>query len=104
MITVTIAGMPVDGRQASEGWVNQMIAESRRQGTPLCVRVEIQAPPVAQIVLSTPGCVGGGGGNRPPNEVERRLFDAWSKRGLNSGEFSPGELRAFLNEAERAVR
>jgi hypothetical protein len=94
--------MAVDGRQASEGWLNQMIAEARRQGTSLCVRVEIQQPPV-HIVLATAGCGGSGGGGRPPNDAERRLFEAWRKRGLSTGEFSPGQLRAFLNDIERII-
>ena len=103
MIMVRIAGMAVDGRQASEGWINQMIVESRRQGSALCVQVEIQQPPVVQMVLTTPGYGGGGGGGRLPNELERKLFDAWNRRGLGTGEFSAGQLRAFLNEAERAL-
>ena len=102
MITVTIAGMAVDARKASEGWVNQMVAEARRQGTQVCVRVEIQQPPV-HVLLATPGCSAGGGGGRAPNEAERRIIEAWNKRGLGSGEFSPGQLRAFLNDVEHLV-
>jgi hypothetical protein len=102
VITVTIAGMPVEGGKASEGWINQMIAEARKTGLPVCVRVEIKDPS-ANVNLATQGCGSGGGGGRPPNELERRIIDAWNARGLASGSFSPGQLRAFLNEAARLI-
>jgi hypothetical protein len=102
VIKVTIAGMSVEAGKASEGWVNQMLAEARKTGAALCVRIEVQQPPI-QMVLATPGCGGGGAGGRQPNEQERRIFDAWNKRGLGSGSFSPGELRSFLNDLARIM-
>jgi hypothetical protein len=101
VITVTIAGMTVDGGTASDRWINQMIAEARKQGLPICVRVEIRDP-AANVNLATPGC-GARGGGRPPNDLERRIVEAWTRRGLSSGDFSPGQLHAFLNETARLV-
>ena len=92
--------MAVAVEKASDGWINQMIADARKRGVSLCVQVSVQAPG-ANVALATPGCGGGGGGGRMPNDVERRILDAWNKRGLGSGELHPGELRAFLNDLSR---
>jgi hypothetical protein len=100
MVTVTIGGMAVPADRANEGWVNQMIAEARRKGEMPCVQVSVNSRD-AQVALATPGCGSGGGGGRPPNETEKRIIDAWNRRGLGAGQFSPGELRAFLHELSR---
>ncbi|MFN2397824.1 MAG: hypothetical protein ABR543_04160 [Gemmatimonadaceae bacterium] len=102
MITVSIAGMSVPFEKASEGWINQMIADARKRGVSLCIRVSINVP-AARILLSTPGCGGGGGGSRPPNETEHRIFEAWNRRGLGQGTFTPGDLRAFLQDLGRLI-
>jgi hypothetical protein len=35
---------------------------------------------------------------RELTEDEKRLADLWNKRGLNSNDFEPGQLVAFLNQ------
>lgn len=100
MINVTIGGMTFGLDRVSEGWVNQMIAESRRLNQPLCVRVEVREPG-AQVVLSTPGCGASGGGGREANPTERRILEEWGRRGMQSGEFNPGQFQAFLRELAR---
>jgi hypothetical protein len=95
MITVSIGGMDLPLEKTNEGWINQMIAEARKHGNAPCVRVRVKVPG-ADIALATPGCSSGGGG-RAPNALEGKIRDAWQKRGLQTGQFSPGELRAFLN-------
>jgi hypothetical protein len=103
MISVVIGGMSVPQEKASEGWVNQMIADARRRGVTLCVQVSINEPGV-QLLLSAPsGCGGGGGAGRQANDRERRIIDQWHRRGLNDGQFSPGQLRAFLNDITRLI-
>lgn len=101
MITVSIGGMRVQVEKASDGWVNQMIADARKRGVALCVQVHVDVPG-ANVRLTTPGCSGSGGG-RQPNTTERRIIDAWNHRGLGSGQFTPGDLRAFLNELARLI-
>lgn len=100
MITVTIGGMTIPVEQVSEGWINQMISESRRRHTSLCIQVSVQVAS-AQMTLSTPGCGGGVGGSRPPNPTEQRIFDAWKRKGLHNGDFNPGDFRSFLSELAR---
>lgn len=101
MITVAIGGMSFPLAQVSEGWINQMITEARKRSIPLCVQVNIQVQGVAQMTLSTPGCGAGGPGGRPPNPTEARLFESWRKKGLQEGQFTPGDLRSFLAELGR---
>lgn len=99
MIMITIAGMSAPIEKASEGWINQMVAEARRTSQPLCVQVAVQVEG-AHVTLSTPAC-GGGGGGRAPNDRERRIIEEWHRRGMAAGQFSPGELQAFLRELAR---
>jgi hypothetical protein len=100
VITVSIGGASFPLERVSEGWVNQMISEARRLNQSLCVRIDVQEES-AHVVLSTPGCGTGGGGGRMPTPTERRILDEWNRRGLNSNEFSPGQLQAFLRELAR---
>lgn len=102
MITVSIGGISVPIEKAGEGWINQMIQDARKRGVPLCVQVRVQIPGV-DIALSSPGCGNVGGGGRPPNETERKIFDAWNRRGLSEPEFHPGSVRAFLNDLARLI-
>ena len=102
MINVTIAGATYPLEQVSEGWVSQMVVEARKSGRPICVHVQVREPG-AQVDLITAGCGGGGGGGRPPNDLERRIFAEWEKRKLQSGEFPPGQLQAFLKELARLL-
>ena len=100
MINVSIGGMTVPVEKASEGWINQMIVEARKRGASLCIQVGINIPGI-QVSLATPGCGGFGGGGRQANGAEQRIIDAWNRRGLSSGDITPGALRAFLNDLAR---
>lgn len=101
MITVTINGMSVPAEKASEGWLNQMIAEAHRLGGSACILVSVQTDAARLGLSSPPGCGGGGGGGRAPNALEQRIMDAWNRRGLNQPRVHPGELRAFLQDLAR---
>jgi hypothetical protein len=57
MVTIAIAGTTVPADNANEGWINQMIASNRREGTLPDVRVSINTGDV-QVGLVTPGCGG----------------------------------------------
>ena len=102
MVTVTINGTTVPADRANEGWVNQMLADARSRGVAPCVQINVSEP-TAQIFFATPGCPRGPAGTKQWTPTELRLIDVWTRRGLGSGQFSPGELRAFLNEVQRLV-
>jgi hypothetical protein len=76
------------------------INQRRRDGQSVCVRIQIDDIR-AYMVLTTPACDGGSGGNRPPNE--REILDLWEKHGLNKNEFAPANLLAFLNQLIRLI-
>ena len=82
---------------ADESWVNQQINCRRQDGQQVCVRVFIKDGCV-NMGLSTPGCPNSGGGSRPPNPQEKRVFDLWNKLGLNKLEFHTGSVTAFLKQ------
>ena len=102
MVTVSIAGMEVPAERASQGWVNQMIAEARKRGVPLCVRVDVNTGDV-QLSLTTPACGPGTGGGRPLTRKEQRIVDAWIARGLTTDSFAPGDVVAFLQQLSRLI-
>lgn len=102
MISVTIGGMTLPLEKVSEKWIAQMLADGRKHGSSPCVQVSVQSPS-ATVVLTTPGCGGGSGGLRPPNPLEKRIFDAWQKYRLSSAHFSPNDIRDFLGALKSLV-
>ena len=86
---------------ASESWINDQLNRRRRDGQNVCVQVSVQAGGV-QLVLSTPGC-GGGGGGRQATPREMDILDLWNKLHLNQAGFTGGNLVAFLKQLGRLV-
>jgi hypothetical protein len=82
---------------ADEHWINQQINRRRHDGQRICARVFVEDAFV-NMILSTPACANSGGGGRPPNRQEKRLFDLWNKLGLNKTEFHGRNLTAFLKQ------
>jgi hypothetical protein len=96
MIKVQIGNTEKELRDVRESWINEQLTRRRRDEEPICVQVTIDKPPL-NMVLSTPGCSGPGGG-RAANARERRIFDLWGKFKLNSSDFTGGNLIAFLKQ------
>ena len=94
MITITIGSSSRQLEDASEGWITEQIVQRRDDRTSVCVRVEIHTSAI-NMVLATPGC-GGGGGGRRPTATEQRIFDLWAHYRLNTADYSPGNVIAFL--------
>ena len=94
MISIRIGAEEKELSSANESWINQTINGAN---APVCVQVAITQPGVGMI-LSTPTCAVGGGGGRPPNDLERFIFELWAKRGLNRPDFDGGNLIAFLKQ------
>lgn len=94
-----------DSRPAScwtESDITQAINRRRCDSAVVCVKVRIVDEDV-DIILATPACVGAGGGGRLPRPRERRLFELWRRLNLNTPEFSPGNVVAFLKQAETVL-
>ena len=100
MITIKIGSSEQSFESADESWINQQINGRRRDGQSVCVRVVINNGSI-NMALSTPSCTSGGGGGRPPNAQEQRIFDLWEKQGLNKPDFHGGNLIAFLKQLRR---
>ena len=100
MVRIKIGHSERPATEASPSWIREHLDQAQRSGEPICVRVFIKSGSL-DLVLSTPGCgSGGGGGGRAPNVQEREIFDLWAKRGLDSGDFSFGQLNAFLKQVK----
>lgn len=98
MVTIEIGSAQRNWQDSGlESWINQMINPAHAAGLPVCVRVRIDEETI-RMALQTPGCSSGGGGGRPPNSQESRIFELWNKLGLNRDGFTGGNLIAFLKQ------
>jgi len=85
-----------------EQWINEQINRRHQAGEMVCIRVTIHDGDL-NMVLTTPGCGGGGAGGRMPTASEREIFDLWATRGLNAPGFSGGNLVAFLKQLRKVT-
>ena len=100
-ITIRIGGETRTLADATESWVTQQINRRRQDGQSVCVEVLIRGSGV-DLRLATLGCgASGGGGGRPPNSNEQDIFTLWNDRGMNSSNFTGGNLVAFLKQLRK---
>jgi hypothetical protein len=97
MNTITIGESERDLSNASESWINQQIHQRQEDGISVCVQIRIQTSSL-ELLLSTPGCNGSGGGWRQPSAKEAEVIEIWTKRGLNSSGWTSGNVIAFLKQ------
>jgi hypothetical protein len=102
MTTVRIGDETRSLADANESWINQQINRRRADGQNVCVEVSIGTGGLS-LRLATPGCGGGGGGGRSPSSNEQEVLDLWIKRGLNTSDFTGGNLVAFLKHLRRLL-
>ena len=103
MIRIKIgSNEPREFKDVSPDWINEQINLRRRDGVAVCVRVSIKEGSI-DMVLSTPGCQGRGGGGRSPNEQEKQIFGLWEKLHLNKESFTGGNLVAFLKQVSKLL-
>jgi hypothetical protein len=100
MIKIRIAEEERQLDSVDEQWINQQINRRRAEGHAVCVRVTIHEGGL-DMILSTPDCVTSAGGGRPPRPQEKKVFDLWNQRGLNGGDFTGGNLVAFLRQLKQ---
>ena len=98
MVTLTVNGSQVSPEDESA--IAQQVNRRRGDGVAVCVQVRINEGDL-HMILSTPQCSGVGGGGRPPNVREKRIFDLWEKLGLNGQEIAGGQVIAFLHQLPR---
>lgn len=96
MIKVSIRDFEKELSNVREAWINEQLSRRRREEESVCVQVTIDKPPL-RMGLSTPDCTSGGG-ERPPNAQERRIFELWEKHRLNTTGYTGGNLIAFLRQ------
>ena len=102
MITIKIGAIERNLENADPSWINQQINGLRRDGHTVCVIVKIQEGPI-HMTLATPACTVAGGGGRPPNTLEQRIFDLWRKHHLDQLDITGGFVVSFLSELKRVV-
>jgi len=88
--------------EATTSWIQEKFREQAKDGKKICVWVRFDTPDI-KMTLSTPGCATGGGG-RPPNEHERRIFELWDQMHLNEQGFAPGNVIAFIKRLKDLIR
>jgi hypothetical protein len=99
--TVTIGGETRSfSSDVDENWVTQQVNRRRKDGLPVCVTVRLETSG-AHVTLATPACSGGGGGGRMPNSKEQDILDSWTKHRLNTADFAPGQVVAFLKQLRK---
>ena len=102
MVSIRIGEETRSIADASESWIAQQVNRRRADGQNVCVEVSINTLGL-NIRLATPGCMAGVGGGRPPTANERAVFELWAKRGLDSSNFTGGNLIAFLHQLRRLL-
>lgn len=101
-ISIRVNGAEYTIDQLSVSWLHQQIDGRRRAGEPVCVVISAHTDSV-NITLATPDCGSGPGGNRPPNQTESEIFARWHGLVLDKGNFTAGNLWAFLQYLGRVV-
>lgn len=96
-IRIVIGTSERDLNDASESWINEQINRRKADGLPVCVKVLIDKPGI-KMSLSTPTCQQSGGGGRPPNADEHKIFQLWERLHLGTDKFTGGNLIAFLKQ------
>lgn len=102
VISLKIGAAERDLENTDASWVNQQINGLKRDGHIVCVVVKINESPI-HMTLATPTCTLPKGGGRPPNALEQRIFDLWTKHHLDQMDINGGFVVSFLNELKRVL-
>lgn len=87
---------------ADPHWIMQQIKARQNDGRTVCVQVIIKTRDL-DLALATPTCGGRGGGGRLPTQHERVVLDLWNELGLNSLDFEPGKVVAFVQRVQKLL-
>jgi hypothetical protein len=100
-IKVKVGPEERDLSEIGSDWIEQQVRRQRRDG-PVGGRVTIKNERV-NMVLATGACLGDGVLGRPPIPEEQKVLELWRKHGLDSVDFPPGHLVAFLKVMEGRI-
>lgn len=100
MIRIRIGDQEKEFESADESWINQQINRRRADGLAVCVKVTIHIGDL-NMVLITPTCANASGGGRAPTAHEQEIFELWNRLGLDSANFTGGNVIAFLKQLRR---
>jgi len=98
-ITIEIGNAIKKLSDATEGWITQQIVNQRRLTGHVCVVISISGASLS-LRLATPSCSPAPSGGRRPTIDEDRVFRIWERNRLNTEDFAPGNLIAFLKQLQ----
>jgi len=99
-ITVSFGTVHRINDEITAGWIAEQQHSRERDGVAVCATVQIQGSGV-DVRLPVGDCGSGGGVGRAPNPREREIIELWRRLHLDGREFSPGNLQAFVKQANR---
>lgn len=88
-----------DVRDVTVPWLRSAIEQLRQSTSPFCVEVTIAVGQI-DMILATPGCPAGDGG-RPFCGEERKVFELWKARRLDTDRFTARNLEEFLTAVRK---
>jgi hypothetical protein len=97
MVTIRIGNDTRSLEEADETWINQAVGSRQEEGLPVCIHVTIRTETL-DVALATPACGSGGAGGRRPRPEEAKIIDLWTRLHLASGDFSRGNVVAFVKQ------
>jgi hypothetical protein len=98
MIEVTIGKEERDLRDVTVAWLRS-IEKLRHSASPVCVKVKIVIGAI-DMILATPDCPRGEAGRSYRGE-ERRIFELWQAKRMDSDQFTARDLEEFLNALKK---
>ena len=103
MITISINGAQRSLGDADAGWIRKHFEEAERGGRVPCIRVAFHTTDL-NMNLQTQACGAAGGGGRPPNAHERKVFELWEMEGLGAARINVQHLVDFAERVKRLAR
>jgi hypothetical protein len=95
MIEVSVGGERRDARDATTAWLRSGIDRHRQLGSPVCVKVGIKSGAI-DMILATEDCPNDDAEGRPFRPEERKIFELWKGKNLDTNHFTVNDLAEFL--------
>ena len=99
MIGVSIGSEQRDLRDVTSAWLRSSLDHLRHAGPKVCVKVRIDVGEI-DMILTTVGCPCGDGA-RPFRGEEKKIFETWKSKRLDTDQFTPRDLEEFLGTVRK---